>query len=440
MSALLVAGACLTSCVGDEMSGSSTSSEVGYVNLGLTVSENYNSISRATATQSQSSADVNTFIVSIIDGDSSAVYSDTYSNMTAAGEIELPVGTYTLQANSNLDLASWMSEPYYLGTASLTITKGQTTSVSTICYMENMKIQLVLDDTFIANMASWNITITDGSNVLDYSNTDDDATSPAADYILVPDGASTITITVKGTTTSGITVAESQSIAKDDAGTAWTSNDALTITVAIGETSEGDNSGTATDATYSAIFSISADWTFADDTNEYITIEVDPVVIESETDGDDTTDDGDTENDNEAVSITCDFLESGITYSQSTETYTSESAMIYVNADNGFAKVEIRIEAGNDTFTNMISVVGLQEDTDLISLDTSGTLYEVLSALEFDFPEEGDTSYELDMAAFFSLMALGGNTTSEDGHQFIVTVTDAQGNSASETIKVFIVD
>ena len=440
LTALLVTGACLSSCeMSDEISGSSSSSEVGYVDLGLTVSENYNSISRATATQT-TTTDVNSFIVSIIDDDSSeTAYSASYETMSATGEIELPVGTYTLQANSDLTLESVMSEPYYLGTTSLSIVKDQTTSASVICYMVNTKIQLVLDDSFISNMASWEITITDGSNALAYSSTDDDAANPAAWYILVPDGTTYITITVTGTTVDGITVAESQSIAKDEAGTAWTSNDALSITVAIGETSEDSNSDTATDVTYSAIFDISADWTFADANNEYVTIEVDPVVIDSETDEDDTSDDG--ENDSEAITISCDFLEDGITYSQAEDTDNNpETAMIYVNAVNGFAKVEIRIEAGNDNFTQMIAVVGLAEDTDLISLDTSSTLYEVLSALEFDFPEEGETSYELDLVPFFSLMAYGGNTTSEDGHQFVVTVTDAEGNTSSETIKVFIVD
>ena len=423
ISALLAAGLLLNSCeLKEELSDSSSASEVGYISLGLSVSENTNSISRAS-----SSVDIDDFIVTITNDETSVVeYTDTYANMEAAGSIELPVASYTIQANSNLTLEDVMTEPYYLGTTTVTIEDGETVSASLTGYMYNTMIALVLDDTFTEEMSSWDITITDGSNILPYSSSDSDATNPTTYYILVPDAVSYITVTVTGTTTQGVSVAETQQIAKDALGTYWVANDALTITIAIGES---DNSDYATETTYSAVFSITADWTFADENDEYVTIEVDTTVVEDEDEEDD--EDTTTDTSSNLPSITSDYID-GISFSVSAEDYPS-SAVFVISAPLGFQTLLIDITSGNDMFAQGLALVSLDEEFDLLTL---GSDY---SEIFGTMPAAGDTEYSLDLGGFFSLMIPFG-TTSSDGHQFKITVTDTEGNTATATIKIVLTD
>lgn len=424
--ALLTAVINLASCVSDEHEGKTKESvtEVGWVELDLSVDNTVNVTVRDAATSS-SSVDVNEFLVTITNEDGEVEISTAYSEL--AGEsIELPTGTYTIEACSNTTLLDVMDEPYYYGSSELYIIADVTTKVSVVCTMMNTCIELVLEDDFLEFMSSWTITVSDGSNNLDYTSEDEDAESPALQYILVPDGTTQITVTISGyAAESGDLLRESRVITKSD-GSAWGAGDALTISVSIGE-----------EATYEATFTITVDVSFSENDDENVVIEVDPLGTGS-SDDDEDEDDGDDDDseDSDAVTITSDYLESGITWSNSDNSTIPESAIVTLTAENGFANIYVKITSGNDNFASAIEDLGLNAETDL--LDTTTGVYAVLQML-MTLPEAGATSYELDLASFFSMMKQYG-TTSDDGHQFTIRVVDTEGNSKTATIKIVITD
>lgn len=431
----LLAFAGLTSCeMKDEIKGGKDSSEVGYLELGVSVDAKKNQITKAaentgtgTVGGNYSADDFPVIITGVTNSEFSKKY-NTYKELQAEGAIELPVGNYKIESHSAEELKDVMDQPYFAGSTNLSILKGVKSDATVLCGMLNTKISLFYESQFLASMQDWTITISDGKHIITYTGTRSNPGTPQPKYVVIAENTSKLIVTVTGTKIDGEKVNESRNITKPTGSNSeyWGAADDLSIKMNINE---------AVVVPGVSGITITVDVTFAE-TEDTVEIEVTPE------EGGGTNPDPETPEEPSLLpTITSDFLESGITYNLSadkkTMTNNPETAIVKIEAKNGFEKLIVKIITNNTSFKQAIGLVGFDENNgrDLLMLDSENDadLIKVLQKV----PARRDTSYELDIANFFSMMNLTGGTD-DSGHQFEITVTDSKGNNKSGTLKVVI--
>ena len=128
---------------------------------------------------------------------------DSYAELKQAGEVKLPVGTYTIEACSPGEFKSEMSEPFYGGEQEVKIQKDVTSETSVVCTMQNVKISIELTEEFLATYQDWTINVTDkNGHVKTYTKTADGET-PAPVYWKMDEGVETIYINGTAKTNGG---------------------------------------------------------------------------------------------------------------------------------------------------------------------------------------------------------------------------------------------
>ena len=437
---LLCAG--LASCeMKDELKGSGEgTSEVGYLDLGIAVNASQNNVSRADVDDDGENVGVSVsaddFPV-IITGITDTKYLKEYESYAALkaeneGKVELPVGEYTVTAHSDAELQPQMAAPYYEGTASIKITAGVESSVSVECTMKNMKIQIRYTDNFRANFTSWDITITDGTNNLYFDETDK---NPAAIYWLVAENQSKLSVEITAVNGDGETVHESRELTKPEGGNSanWTGGDALTITMEESTPTPDNPSGIQGSG-----ITINASASF-DEEEEDVPVTVKP---------------GGSTEDNEDP-------ESPVTNNKPTVTLPQ---MIYTLPDDKDADADVLIqtalkEESSDEYVGLKNIVvkiipgnqGFKDALDLIKdmADFTGEGVDLVGntsvepllqfiAPSLKVPVENAPNYSFPVGAFFeTLLDIG--TTGESAHVFEIMVTDNNGNSLSEPVRLNIV-
>lgn len=426
---LLCAG--LASCeMKDELSGGSSSSDTGYLTLGVSVNASQNDvIARADnvvdngETASVSAADFPVIIKGVTD----AAYEKTIAHYSELENqsIELPVGEYTVTSHSDLELKTEMSVPYYEGTTekNLSITKDVTSTASVVCKMKNTKIQLNYLSDFTANFTSWTITLDDGTkNVLTFSSEDEDAANPKPVYWLVSENTSTIAIHVEATNLKGGSVSENRTLTKPEGGNTayWTGGDALTIEM-NGVTSDPENPNGVSGIV------INVNVTFSE-TEEPVDV---PVTSEPTTPG--TGEDEDDEEEGEgdqgggsepstdAPTVSSKYLGQTITFSKAQNNAPSD-VVVDMSAPKGIQHVYIKATTTDTTvlqgiFTDIGFMTG--DGLDFVGLADNEAAGGI--ALLFDeLPEVGDTSYSFVLGSLASMLTPGQ-------HSFTVTVVDVEG-------------
>lgn len=407
---LLTAG--LASCeMKDELKGNNGMdlSEVGYLDLGVSVTQKN---SRADGTSVTSSVSAEDFPVEIKGTDVEYTKTfESYAKLQEESPVALPVGNYTVSAHTNAELKALMDIPYYAGEVTMPITKGVTSTAEVVCTMKNTKIQLIYDTDFSATFKEWDITVSDGSeNVLAYDETD---LNPSAKYWLIAENTKTIKMHIEAVTLNGTIVSEDRSIIKpEDADSDfWGGSDALTVTMEPGESSDPENPNGVTGIKVTVQISF-------DDNEQEETVEV-PV----DDSGSDPV---------PPVSVP------SISIPQSTYTLPDDvekNADATITAEAGIKSVKVQIVPGNDTFTNIVSGMFGTEPFELIGNETLG---EVFSGMGISLPSEGDTEYIFPVGNFFSLLSGMGATDSPEGHVFRITVEDKNGETASTSLGVIV--
>lgn len=435
--ALLLASVGFISCeMKNEITGkeNAVNGDVGYLDLGVNISAKGETVSRDESSVVVNT-DVNEFPVSILNTEG-AVQKEfaSYAELKAAGTIELPVGSYTIEAHSKGEIQPVMSTPYYSGTTTLTIIKDVTAQAEVVCKMLNTRIKLSLSSKFTAALQSWNITVTDGTNILRYSSSDTDAQNPAAQYLQIPSEVKALKVTVTGMKQDGITsLSETRTITKPENSSSeyWEGNDDLTINLDMGdETTDPITGG----------LKVTVDVTFNQKEDADVTIPVDP-----DGSGDGSTGDGETGDGDETgmPAISSDFIPGGITYTLSadgqTMTGAPKEAKVNVTAPAGFKSLVVKIKAGNETFAGYLTPLGLDTGKDLLTLDEEDAMDAILMEVLSPLPKSGSKEYSLDIAkGFFEMMNGSGGATDANGHQFTITVTDQNNKTAEATLKVVI--
>ena len=167
---------------------------------------------------------------------------------------------------------------------------------------------------------------------------------------------------------------------------------------------------------------------------------VDPGEGEEEEGGDDDTPTTD------GPSIVSDYLTSGISYTIKQnpdwdgdgldDKYivvdSPSSANVTISAPKGFKSILVRIDTQNTAFATAAGIMGLTSNVDILDPDLDSTLAGLLNP-----PTSGATTYTLNLATFFPMMAMYG----PDVHNFIITVTDNEDNPVGPvTLKVTITE
>lgn len=447
--------ACLLLCAGlvscemkDELKGSGAgTSEVGYLNLGVAVNASQNSVvSRADNANNDgenvgvavSADDFPVTITGVTDPSYSKEY-ESYAALKAenGGKVELPIGEYTVTAHSNAELEPQMATPYYEGTTPIKITAGVESSAEVKCTMKNMKIQLTYTANFLTKFESWDITINDGSdNILNFDETDK---NPAAVYWMVAENVTEIKVAITATPTGGgQEVTESRLLSKPD-GSNWAGSDALTIQM------EENTSEDPTGIQGSGI-TINASASF-DEEEEDVPVTVKPG--------------GSTEEPDEGEGDDNEDPESPVTNNKPTVTLPQ---MIYTLPDDkdadadvliqtalkeessdeyvGLKNIVVKIIPGNQGFKDALDFIKDMADftgegVDLVGNTSVEPLLQYI-APSLKVPVENAPNYSFPVGAFFeTLLDIG--TTGESAHVFEIMVTDNNGNSLSEPVRLNIV-
>ena len=427
LGALLIGA--LASCeMKDELTGTTASSqEMGALELNLSVLE-----PGSRAIDPAADFPVNITCPDDLDNPEKNKEFGSYSSME--NPVQLPVGEYTVSANTPGEIQPISTTPYYKGSEPLTISAGTTEQVEVVCKMANTKIKLNLPEDF-ETFQSWTITFDAGtSKTLTFGTSEemDGDGSSAIYWYLGEEGAQTITMNITATTADGVQINQSETFTKPDAEESYNDDennfvggDALDVNIAVTEEPIDPDKPEETKPELS--FTITVDATF-NNTNESVTIPVTPGIGGGGTTPEPPT--GGEEEDTDAPITISDngtgYLTNGVTVTQG-DPYPTDVAVV-MNVKNGIKNLYVKVVTTNDTFKGMVSEMGLIDGD---GMDLASETASELGFL-FDLPQAGATEYTFTMSD--TLFRMLGNFAGK--HDFKLTVIDAEGNEESATLTI----
>lgn len=373
---------------------------------------------------------------------------DSYAELQQAGDVTLPVGTYTIEACSPGEFKSEMSEPFYGGKVeNVKIVKGQTAETSVVCTMQNVKISISLTEEFLATYQDWTINVTDKNGHIKTYTKAADGETPAPVYWKMDESVETIYINGTAKTNGGEDVTISGTAKKsnlpeyeegDD--TSFVGGDELKIEFSPVKV-EGSTPGVLEEGIQITIT------LFNSEKNENVEIPVDPGTDGGDTEepgtGEDGGDEGGEEGDGggeTAAGPTISFPQSTYTLPDDAE----KNADATITAEAGLKSVKVKITAGNEGFSNALDLLvssGIDFSTGVELVDNKpleGVIGIIAPGLKV--PSEGATDdYKFPVGSFFEVLSDAGATDST-GHIFDITVTDQNGKTASGKLNVIVTE
>ena len=368
---------------------------------------------------------------------------DSYAELKQAGEVKLPVGTYTIEACSPGEFKSEMTEPFYGGEQEVKIQKDVTSETSVVCTMQNVKISIKLTDEFLATYQDWTITVTDkkqNGHAKTYTKAKDGET-PAPVYWKMDEGVETIYIngTAKTNGNEDVTIsgtAKKSNLPEFEEGddTSFVGGDELKIDFTPVKV-EGSTPGIEKDGIQITIT------LFNSEKNENVEIPVNPGTDGGDTEEPGTGEDGGDEGEGDGGEETA--AEPTISFPQSTYTLPADAtknADATITAEAGLKSVKVKITGGSDTFAT--AVAGMFGGTEPFELIGNTQLSGIFSSMQIPLPNTNDTKYVFPVGNFFSLLADDsfGPTTTVDGHIFEITVTDQNDKTVSGKLNVIVTE
>jgi hypothetical protein len=304
--------------------------------------------------------------------------------------------------------------------------------------MLNTKIDMVYGTDFTNNFKSWDITIDDGSNsVITYSN--DDLNPATIYYYLGEEGAETLTMNVTAVTKDDKTIKMRTELTKSNVVEQYP-NDTENF---VGGDAIKFNMGVELDGIGNANITIGANVWFENEDEDHKIDITDNVVQPSNPDnsGDDTN----------APQLICDAFETGVTFSYSNKNFPSKTE-VEITTPAGLTSMKVIIDGGNPGFTSTADDLHFNGEGRELVGDT-----ELEEGLGITMPKEGDKNYVFPITNFYEMMNIYGPTVdadsqTEDGksvgidngpdgkeyHSFKLTVTDANGKTASQELRITI--
>lgn len=362
---------------------------------------------------------------------------DSYADLQAEEKVTLPVGTYTIEACSPGEFLSTMYEPFYGGKLeNVKIEKGQTSEISVVCTMQNVKISIGFTEEFLATYTEWEFNVTDKKGHIETYTKSEDGNTPDPVYWKMDESVETIYINGTALTVGGETVtisgtANKSSLPEYEEGddTSFIGGDELKIEFNPVKV-EGSTPGILEEGIQITITM------FNSEKNENVEIPVNPG-----TGGDNTEEPGAGEDSGDEGGET--VAQPTISFPQSTYTLPDEAeknADATITAEAGLKSVKVKITGGNDEFAT--AVAGMFGGTEPFELIGNTQLSGIFSSMKISLPNTNDTAYVFPVGNFFSLLADDsfGPTTEVDGHIFEITVTDQNGKTVSGKLNVIVTE
>lgn len=369
---------------------------------------------------------------------------DSYAELKQAGEVKLPVGTYTIEACSPGEFKSEMTEPFYGGEQEVKIQKDVTSETSVVCTMQNVKISINLTEEFLATYDDWEFTVTDGNEHIQPYTKTADGNKPAAVYWKMEEGVELIYVKGKAHTISGEEVTFSEIIRKsgtpdfeegDDP--SLVGGDELKIDF-LPVKVEGSTPGIEKDGIQIKVS------LFNSEKDENVEIPVNPGIDGGDTEepgtGEDGGDEGEGDGGGETAAVPT------ISFPQSTYTLPADAeknADATITAEAGLKSVKIKITAGNEGFAGALDLLvenGIDFSTGVELVDNQ-PLESIIGMIApgLKVPSERATDYIFPVGSFFEVLS-GTGTTDSTGHIFDITVTDQNGKTASGKLNVIVTE
>ena len=348
--------------------------------------------------------------------------------------VMLPVGNYSVAAHSNLTLQKKMDQPYYEGTEPMEIVTGLTTDTKVVCKMKNSVIKVNYSSEFLSLFQTWNITIDDGSEfVLNFANTD--GNEPNSVYWLFGEDVKKLTVNFRATLEDGSTVTDRRVLDKSQATEhydndvdAFTGGDVLVLNFDPTEATTGEITGITLNATV----------TFELTSDEVVTVNLTDSSLKDDG-GNDNPDPGPQPGTDDAIVLT---IPAPVTLSaDESATADPSSGDVGMSAEKGLKSVMVKVNSSSAEMMEQLAAVADEyEGVDLVNgceVVGNQNLVEFLGSLgkTITVPAEGDTEYVFPVGQFYLFLGILPGT-----HNFLMTVTDMDGNTKSGTIVVTITE
>lgn len=369
---------------------------------------------------------------------------DSYAELKQAGDVTLPVGTYTIEACSPGEFKSEMSEPFYGGKLeNVKIMKGQTAETSVVCTMQNVKISIKLTEEFLATYDDWEFTVTDKNGHIETYTKTANGDTPAAVYWKMEKEVEAIYVNGKAHTVSNedvtfaITVPKSKMEGFEEGDNpSIIGGDELKLNF-LPVKVEGSTPGILEEGIQITIT------LFNSEKDENVEIPVNPGIDGGDTEEPGTGEDGGDEGGEDGDGGGETTAEPTISFPQSTYTLPADAtknADATITAEAGLKSVKVKITGGNDTFAT--AVAGMFGGTEPFELIGNTQLSGIFSSMQIPLPNTNDTTYVFPVGNFFSLLADDsfGPTTTVDGHIFEITVTDQNDKTVSGKLNVIVTE
>lgn len=411
--------ASFTSCeMKDELWGDRAQSEkIGRLEVNVTNKATISTETRAAADDNglkpgvfpAEEVDVNNYTLKVFDqeNEETEVTSGLISDLGSNGKVTLALeeGSYTVKAynydGSNVNVST---RPYFLGTSTLSILPGKTTSTAVNCKLQNIEVAISLDQSFKSSFQSdYEITVDNGAGAIQTFTADNIGTKY---YFMVPENKNSITVSVKANTIEG-----DQFIQR-------------TYTVTKPEDAEGNNTLAGGDA---FIINLTEDGS----TSSYIDfgMTVDFSFAEQE----------------EVIEIPAENITSkptdAITFIGLPEEYTNpatngDEVKVTMNATNGIKNIFVNISSEDAGFNEMLSGLNFDKEFDLVnpSAEVKGNLIG-LGLIQEGVSIEGKTTYIFDVTGFMEPL----EKTSSGLNTFSIRVVDLKDNEASGDLRITVV-
>ena len=352
-------------------------------------------------------------------------YSAQYAAATLPQSLALPVGQYTVKAQTPGTLEKVMDHAFYQGSESFEIKSGITTQTEVICKQLNIQVQMRYGKEFTDTYKSWMVTIEDGANsVLSFTEANP---APAPIYWNVGETVEKFTINIEAQpkAAGANPVKGRMSITKSDASEDYEGDsdyykggDIIQINLTQGEGDTPVDPVEPENTTVALGLSIKTDLTFAY-TEETVSI---PVIWEKPEPAPDV---------------------------KGAPTIVFTAPSVEATAENGPAlSATIKADAGlKSILVKAVSDGGFQAAME--DLEDSGlhlvTGHELVAdellpgvfsglGIEAEMPQSGDKEYIFNIANFYKFMAIYGTGTTT----FSIVVTDMDGQTAEGSVVVTI--
>lgn len=420
--------ASFTSCeMKDELWGDRAQSEkIGRLEVNVTNKATISTETRAAADDNglkpgvfpAEEVDVNNYTLKVFDqeNEETEVTSGLISDLGSNGKVTLALeeGNYTVKAynydGSNVNVST---RPYFLGTSTLSILPGKTTSTAVNCKLQNIEVAISLDQSFKSSFQSdYEITVDNGAGAIQTFTADNIGTKY---YFMVPENKNSITVSIKANT-----VEDDQFIQR-------------TYTVTKPEDAEGNNTLAGGDAfiinltedgsTSSYIdFGMTVDFSFAEQ-EEVIEIPAENITFDENSGG------GETPEPTEAITF------EGLP-AEYTDPYTNgDNVSVTINAENGIKNIFVKINPANSTFETLLQNMFLLNEFDLVnpSEEVRNQLIS-LQLIKEGENIEGEKTYLFDVNNFMlPLQSVG-----EGLNTFSIRVIDLKNNTTTGDLKITI--